>query len=348
MMVRWQGEELRQPISADVPCGGNLEDTQLLASFDAFRLFGRTKPFEPSADDAAGAPKTVEDRDERVPEWPEIKEKSLEALRQSKDLRLLVHLAAALLRTDGLLAFAQTVQIASEWLETHWEQIFPPVDGDAVLRRSALNCFADPIAVIDGVRRAPLVSSRQHGTFSLRDIEMATGLATAGKGDQPPDNARVTAAFAELPLEDLSGLQDGVGGAARSLKAIDAKMRAEVGTEAAPTFELLSAQLGRIDRILRAQLAARPDRAGIDVGDEASSANPPGAPQFTGAVKSRDDAIRALDAVADYFRRTEPSSPVPMFCERAKRLVAKEFLDVLADIVPEAVGHARAAAGMKD
>jgi type VI secretion system protein ImpA len=65
-------------------------------------------------------------------------------------------------------------------------------------------------------------------------------------------------------------------------------------------------------------------------------------------VKSREDAVRALDAVAEFFRNTEPSSPVPMFCERAKRLVAKEFLDVLADIVPDAVGPARAAGGIRD
>ena len=125
-----------------------------------------------------------------------------------------------------MLAFAQTVQIAAEWLDAHWEQTFPPVDGDAILRRSALNCFADPIAVIDGVRRAPLVSSRQHGTFSLRDIEIASGQAAPAKGEQPPDSARVSAAFGEQPLEDLTSLRDGVSAAGQSLKAIDAKMRA--------------------------------------------------------------------------------------------------------------------------
>lgn len=344
-MVRWQGEELRQPISADSPCGANLEDTQLLASFDGFRLFGRTKSFEPTADDGDRTPKTVEDRDERPPEWPEIKEKSLEALRQSKDLRLLAYLGTAMLRTDGLLAFAQSIQIGATWLETYWNQTFPPVDGDAILRRSALNCFADPIAVIDGVRRAALVSSRQHGTFSLRDVEIASGQAPPGKGEQPPDSARINAAFAEQPLEDLTGLREGVAAAAQSLKTIDAKMRAEVGTEAAPDFELLASNLAKIDRVLKTQLAARPDGGGVEeVGEEGSAPTV----RFAGAVKSREDAIRALDAVAEFFRKTEPSSPVPMFCERAKRLVAKEFLDVLADIVPDAVGPARAAGGIRD
>jgi len=39
---------------------------------------------------------------------------------------------------------------------------------------------------------------------------------------------------------------------------------------------------------------------------------------------------------------------VPMFIDRAKRLVDKDFLDVLADVVPEAVQQARLAGGIRD
>jgi type VI secretion system protein ImpA len=51
--------------------------------------------------------------------------------------------------------------------------------------------------------------------------------------------------------------------------------------------------------------------------------------------------------VAEYFRQHEPSSPIPMFLERAKRLVAKDFLEVLADIAPEALAVARLAGGVR-
>ncbi len=44
MSARWDGQALLQPISADQPCGENLEETQLLASFDTFRLFGQATP----------------------------------------------------------------------------------------------------------------------------------------------------------------------------------------------------------------------------------------------------------------------------------------------------------------
>ena len=75
--VGWDGQELLQPIAADQPCGENLEDTQLLASFDAFRLFGQQIALDPE------------------PQWGEIRNQALEALRRSKDLRLLAHLGSA-------------------------------------------------------------------------------------------------------------------------------------------------------------------------------------------------------------------------------------------------------------
>jgi type VI secretion system protein ImpA len=347
MSALWSGEELLQPISADQPCGQNLEDTQLLASFDAFRLYGRTKPLEATADGESTGPKTLEDRDEQPPDWLEIKEKSTEALRQSKDLRLLVHLGTALLRTDGLPAFLETIKVAAQWLDGYWEQTFPMIDGDGILRRSALNCFADPIAVVEAVRRAPLVDSRQHGRFSLRDIDIAAGQLQPGKGDTRTDEAQINGAFAALPLEEITGLQQQVTDALKALNAVDQKVRGQIGTEAAPTFDSLSSQLSKIDRFLRAQMAARPEAAG-DTESEGESEGAGTGTRFTGVVRSRTEAVRALEAVAEYFRKNEPSSPVPMFCDRAKRLVAKEFLEVLADIAPEAVGQARAAGGVRD
>src|SRR4029450_10924709 len=94
-------------------------------------------------------------------------------LRKTKDLRLLAYLATAFLRTDGLPAFTKTLTIASQWLETYWPQPDPLAgDGDAMARRNALNCFADPMAVVDRVWRLPLVSSRQHGRLRLRHLDI--------------------------------------------------------------------------------------------------------------------------------------------------------------------------------
>lgn len=327
MSPQWDSQTLVRPITAESPCGESLEDTPLLTSFDTFRLFGQATPLDP------------------VPEWGEIKNRALDALGRSKDLRLLAYLGSAVLRTDGVPAFSDTLDIAAKWLDEYWSQVHPLVAEDAVLRRNALNCFADQMAVIDGLRRVPLVSSRVHGNFSLRDIDIATGQTLPKDGDQRPDPERIKAAFAAMPVEELAGLHHSVLRATAAIKGIDARMRDAAGSDSTPDFDPLSAQLVKIERALSAQLALRPEAraAGVEAVDESDA----GAAASLGAIRSRHDAIKALDAVADFFQRTEPSSPIPLFLARAKRLVSKDFLEVLADIAPDAVAQARAAGGLR-
>jgi type VI secretion system protein ImpA len=321
-----EGLDLVQPIQADRPCGENLEDTPLMASLDAYQLFGQPIALDPA-----------------LP-WAEIKDRSLEGLARSKDLRLLTNLGAALLRTDGLLPFFETVTAASRWLEQYWADVYPLVDEDAMVRRNALGGFADQQAVLEGLRRAPMVSHRQFGRFGLRDVEIASKQAQPAEGEAPPDEQQVFGAFGAVPLDELLALRQGLGAAIDAAKAIDARMRAEEGSDPPPGFDRLLAQLGRMDGVLRARLAARPDGAALAAANVADAG---AAPAASGPVRSRQDAIRAMEAVAEFFRQTEPSSPVPLLLERAARLVSKSFLEVLADMAPDGVAQARAAGGIR-
>jgi type VI secretion system protein ImpA len=338
----WEGVDLLKPVSEEAPCGENLEDTPLLTAFDTFRVFGQPTPLD----------KRLDDRDKLIPppDWVDIRQRAIEALARSKDLRLLAYLGTALLWTEGLAAFASTLDVAAEWLEQYGSQVFPLVDEDALVRRNALNCFADPMAVNDWLRRTPLVRSRRHGSFALRDIEIAAGQLPPGDGEAPPDGKQIAAAFGETSIEDLQALQERVTTALTAITRINAVMAA-AGSEMVPALDVLTVQFGKTDRFLRAQLALRvPADAADAAADAAGPATGPatgtGQGVAVGAIRSRQDAIRALDAVAAFFRNNEPSSPVPLFVERAKRLVAKDFLEVLADVAPDGLSQAKSAGGV--
>jgi len=344
MSAGWDAHALLEPIAGEQPCGQNPDDTGVLAGFDALRLFGQPRSPE-AAPDADESDK--EAAKARVPvDWGRIKTDALENLGKSKDLRLLAYLGTALLRTDGLSAFSQTLTTASKWLEQYWAQVFPALDEDAIGRRNALNCFADPMAVVDRVWRLPLVASRQHGRFSLRDIEISRGQAAPGPLEPKPDEAAIRMAFKELPVEDVTSIERDVSEGIAALNAIDSRMRSEGGPEVAPDFGPLLTQLSKLAKVYREELASRGEGAAGAIG---ADGQPAAAAGFVGGViNSRQDAIRALDSVADFFRRSEPSSPIPLLVDRAKRLVAKDFLEVLADIAPDAVSVARSAGGLKD
>jgi type VI secretion system protein ImpA len=333
MTDQWQFAELRQPLSGDAPCGENLEDSQLLASFDAFRLFGQSVPLNPQ------------------PVWRDLETKSSSALRQSRDFRLLAHFGAAVLRTQGLPAFLGTLGVAAHWLNEYWPQVYPLVDDDAILRKNALNSFADRMAIVDGVRRLPILRHPVLGSFTLRDFEIATGQLARPEGEEVPDEAAMRAILAASEAAELTTLQSSVQSALDACKAIETKMREEGGSESAPTFDPLVTQLVQLQRLLTDGLAVHPN-ATPQVPVTANGAAPATvAASSSGslqAIHSRQDAIRALDAVASYFRTNEPSSPIPLFIERAKRLVAKDFLEVLADIAPDALSQARSAGGLRD
>ena len=317
----------------------------MLSSFDALRLFGQSRSPE-APPDPDGEEKELSKA--RPPlEWDRIRADALDGLTKSKDLRLLAYLGAALLRTDGLPAFASTLTTASQWLEAYWAQVYPALDEDAIARRNALNCFADPMAVIDRIWRLPLVSSRQHGRYSLRDIEISKGQASPGPSEAKPEEAAILNAFQELPLDELTALDASLTAGSAALTSIDARMRSEGGPEVAPDFGPLVTQFAKLNRVCKEQLTSRAVASG-EAGDAATDG---GAAQGTfkgGVINSRADAIRALDAVAEYFRRSEPSSPIPLFVERAKRLVAKDFLEVLAELAPDALATAKAASGVRD
>ncbi len=50
--------------------------------------------------------------------------------------------------------------------------------------------------------------------------------------------------------------------------------------------------------------------------------------------------IRALDKVCEYYRRTEPSSPVPFLLERAKRMAAMDFVELMRELAPDGLKQA--------
>lgn len=322
------GPALLEPLSPDSPCGENLEDTQLLASFDAFRVFGQSVPLPTDTD------------------WRAIRDRSTEALAKSKDLRLLAHLGSAVVRTDGWAPFAEVLATGSKWLDTWWEQVFPRVDDDAVLRRNALNAFADRMAMVDGVRRAALLVHRQLGSLSVRDLEIAAGQLSKPEGEeQQPDATYVNAMLSASSLEELEQLRGMLDGCLRSLKSMETAMSEHGGSEAVPDFSPLTPPIAHARDAVAAHIKSR---APAETPGAVPGANGADGQPLSGVVRSRDDAIRALDAVATFFRTSEPSSPVPLFIERAKRLIAKDFLSVLQDIAPEALAQAKAVGGVRD
>jgi type VI secretion system protein ImpA len=321
-------EALVRPLGEGAPCGTDLEDTQQMAAIDAFRVFGQSTPLNADTD------------------WRAINDAALDALGASRDFRLLAHVAAAKLRLEGLQPLVDSLGIASRWLENYFDDVHPRIDDDAVRRKNALNYFADRMAVVDALRRVPLVSNRQLGSFSLRHVAIAAGQQAPGEEEagSVPTEALINGAFAAAPPEDLVQLVASLDGGLSALKAIGSAMVAKQGVQAAPDTGPLSEVLLRMRDIVAKHVP--PPAIEADGPGAAEGATPAGG--VPGQIRSREDAMRSLDAVIEFFRRSEPSSPVPMFVERAKRLISRNFLEVLAELAPDSLAEVKKVGGIRD
>jgi type VI secretion system protein ImpA len=78
-----------------------------------------------------------------------------------------------------------------------------------------------------------------------------------------------------------------------------------------------------------------------DAGAAPAAGEPASGPRIAGRVETREDVIKAIDAITDYYRRREPASPVPLVLQRAREWVSLDFLQVLEDIAPGSLDEAR-------
>jgi type VI secretion system protein ImpA len=322
---------LSRPVEGASPCGDNPDGTAELGALESWRVFGLLTPPDEQTD------------------WPQIRSRSLDLLGRCRDFRVLAHYAAAVLRTATLAEALRVFPLVETWLTSYWNEVHPRLDEDGVARCNSLNCFADRVAIIDALRRLPLLTHPQLGAFSLRDIDIAAGVQPNPDPDREHrTGTEVQSAIEAADIAALRALHDAAARAERSLVSVQDLIRQKRGVDDIPDLDPLVRQLSRIQQVLFPRIGAETANdasATTSYGDTDGAAQPQGA--TGGAVRSRQDAIRALEAVANYFRSNEPGSPVPFVVERAKRMMSMDFHELLADIAPEALEPARRVTGVR-
>jgi type VI secretion system protein ImpA len=53
------------------------------------------------------------------------------------------------------------------------------------------------------------------------------------------------------------------------------------------------------------------------------------------AAGSRHEALDILQQVATHLRTREPSSAIPLLCERARAMAERDFMSLLREMLPE-------------
>lgn len=329
-------EALLTPISDDAPCGQDVEEE---AAFTALEVASKGKPERTSGK----ATKPAEE-----PKWPDVADKAIDLLSQSKNLQVAVHLVRAATHIDGLAGAADGLTLINRLLDTYWDDVYPLLeeddDNDPMIRMNALLPLNAPALLVHDLASAPIVTVKSLGEFSMRSIRLSTGEINQKDDEPKPDPTHIEAAFTGAQIDDLVAENDAVDLALNKTADIESYLEDKVGSTNAPSFDKLKDEL----RSIKGTLAEHLSRRGVAV-DGVEDDGPGGMTVgVSGDIRSRQDAIHSMDSVSEYFRQNEPSSPVPLLMERAKRLVAKDFMEIIQDLAPSGVREAKIVGGLDE
>ncbi|MCX7561211.1 type VI secretion system protein TssA [Sulfitobacter sp. F26204] len=293
-------------------------------------------------------------REAEDPDFADVVVKAVGVLERSHDIRAAVFYAEAILHSKGLPGFAEATAYIRGCLETYWDSCHPELDedddNDPTMRINAVQGLNGSDTVIRALRRAPLTDSRMFGRMSLRMIEIAEGTATAPAGmTEVPDSAAIGAAFQDTDSESLSNMLAGALSAQADIKAIDA-IFVERTPGQGPDLEDVQKTIGQIIRRLSEVVGS--DVVVAEEGGEAAEGEgtvaAPAAATGGGAINSPSDVSNALDRMIGYYHRNEPSSPMPILLERAKKLVGADFMTIMKEIAPQGLEQVKIVGGIRD
>ena len=338
-------ESLLQAVSAQRPAGEDLGyDPDFLALAEA----ATGTPERRMGDSVVAA---------QEPDWRLVLESGTALLGRSKDLRLAVLMTRALLGLKGLPGLHAGLDLIHGLILAFWDGLYPELDAsdgnDPTARINVLLELTDRETLLAQLRTTPLIRSRVFGPVSCRDIEIAQGKAQAVPNIKPLDEASIAGAFQDCDLESLAAAATAAAGALAALAAMDQDLAARLERGQLPSFAPLAEPLRQLQAVLQAHLRTRqPEVATTSAPDldpgATATATGAAAARDPGQIGSRDDVVRTLERICDYYSRNEPSSPVPLLLKRAQRLVTGSFLDILRDLAPDALSQVEKAFGSED
>jgi type VI secretion system protein ImpA len=317
-------ERLTAPISEAMPCG---QDMSFSSEFDAIAEARRSD--DPTLEQGDWV------ADLKTAEWGSVvKQCNAVLLSKTKDMRVAAWLTEASARTESFAGLAQGYRLIAQLCEAYWDGIYP--NDDIEERIGSLSWLLSNSS--RWIRELPLIDNGPQARYSMNDFEAARAKRSSsssdnfGEVDTRPSMEMLDSARRGTSYDFYVQLTAALPECVSAVKELERVMDARLGLDG-PSFTSLLDQLVSVDRLAKrfardAGVAVEGDFGEAETETESSSAGGSsnsasgGGSGFSGNagdIAGRKQALAELRRVAEYFRRTEPHSPVAYLAERAAR-----------------------------
>lgn len=278
------------------------------------------------------------------PSWRDVNDLGLQILCfESKDIEVLAWLAEAQLRLRGFEGLRDVYVAMASLLDNYFESLHSIGEDDYEERfapLAGLNGVGGEGAIIQAIRLTSLIPGGKFGQFSLWDFQLAQ------RSDETVRREELQQAATEAGVERMSGhlkvLMECTDAFDRMVEILDARCGDQappssntrsVLQEAASAIRVL-AGLDEMTSVPTLPLPrGKPDLQAVEGGQ--GEVDWRWQPVTAETIRSREEAFRLLSAVAGYFRRTEPHSPISLSIETLVRRGRMDFAELLTELLPE-------------
>lgn len=344
-------DALLAPVSEAAPTGVDLRDDASPQSvyyrLKDLRSAARAAERRADSGDEAGA----------AAEWRQVIDLSQQALtKQSKDLEIAAWLVEGLVRTHGFGGLRDGFELLDALIETFSDKLHSLHDEEGIAT------FVAPLAGLNGIEaegtliqpiRKVRMTTGDVGSFAAyhfaqgadlmkltdpaaRDRRIAAGVPTIEKFEE---------ALRKSPKDFLRALLDNLRGSLAALDALSTRLTAAYGNDAPPTSRI-KGTIEEVYDIVHPRTrdmfppeptAAEANGSGAPAAEGAHAAN--GAGFTPGAIASREEALRALSKISEFFKATEPHSTIAFTLDDVVRRARMTLPELLAELLPDAAAR---------
>ena len=334
--------ELKTVIDGDDPSGKDCEYDALYTDLEGLVV----------ADPDAG----------KEPDYRQLEKNCLELWKKTRDLRVAAYLCVAETELNGFEGFSESLEVVRWLIEEMWNGFYPRLDpdddNDPLERLNIMamlspqpGAFNDPIMFLSKLRTVRLMPEL---AYTMRDVMISNGEL---ESDKPVDPKLIAAEMMSQPVEKIQERAALFKKIEETVESICTSMGEKMEGGYSLNMSALQKELKRFSLFYAKFTDTFTEQASADVVEEATdvpvvTVNRPAVKNNFSDLASfrastRAEALLLLKKGAEYFRAEEPTSPVPYLIERALRLSEMNFMDLLADIAPDALSRGRDILGVR-